>query len=177
MEKRTKILVSKKVKDYHRDIYDEIESILMERFKDEPDYEIISEADLPDKRNKELIKAFWTKQCRFLCFASDDEHMGVNINNAIEYKVPCVMIKGNRFNEDYIDFICGLLSKEKGLKCPTDEVIQRMFFEITKVGDIRGAIAWINNFYHALKDSITKEDLSKKEEAADAGAKLVSSLV
>jgi hypothetical protein len=86
--------------------------------------------------------------------------MAYNIGKAIKNWVPCVIIKRGRINEDYILYIQELLKKEKGIECPNDDCIKKMFYEVDKVSDINGGIAWINNFYHAMKDSI-QEDVEK----------------
>ena len=158
---RTHILVSQKVQNEHQKIFAEIKRILDERFDSMVAFEIISEVELR-KKPDDLKEAFWENQCRFLCFASDDANMAYNIGKAIKYWVPCVIIKGGEIKEDYILYIQELLKKEKGIKCPDDDCIKKMFYEVDNINDINGGILWINNFYHAMKDSI-QADVEQKE--------------
>jgi hypothetical protein len=153
---RTHILISQKVQEEHKDIFNEINRILKERFDEEVDFQIIS--DVAYRAKSKIEKdTFWENQCRFLCLATD-EQIGDLIGKSCDHLIPCIMIRGKEsIRLDYIALVKELLLKEKDITFLKDNCIEKMFFEVSKLSDIKGAIIWINSFYHAMKDSLREE--------------------
>jgi hypothetical protein len=157
---RTKILVSTKVRNEHNAIFKEIESIVENRFgkeNKEEDIEIISENMLKND-DKKWQKNFWENECRFFCFASDDEdNVAYNVPFAIKNLVPCVIVKGTRIRDDYKLHFRDLLCNETDIKNIDAAIIENMCYEVHKrvdkddniEGDIRGANVIVSMFQHS----------------------------
>lgn len=162
MEDIKNVLVSDNVKNVSADIYDKLESVLQERFGS-GNYRIYSVSEYNSQPKKER-ESIWNGM-RFVFF-----HAGEPIrdffNKAFECGIPLILVRDAEIPEDWCARLqdWGVVSEEI-----TDlERIKKMLYLIdNELDDIRGAIRWVNDYYHPLKKQALKKALKKEREKED----------
>ena len=151
--RRNNAIISETVRKNHPKVFAEIERFMKEKFG-EKEYKLTSLEELPDESDE--VKRVLRTDARFVCVHTDDD-IALWIDEICECGVPTVVIRGDKIPDNRLKVWTGILTRltkektdppAKGVDCSD------MFYPISEAEakDVRGAIKWVHNFYHALKE-------------------------
>jgi hypothetical protein len=142
LKRKNYVLVCDTVKQNCPELYAELENVLKQRYS-EGQFEIISLAKYHELSGTEQNKLF--RRLRFVFFHTDT---GVTylITDAFERGVPIILVRGDDISDEWSSIL---------QRCGVGENIDRecaksMIYPVDEVTDIRGALRWVNDYYHPL---------------------------
>jgi hypothetical protein len=142
LKKRNYVLVCDTVKKNCSDLYAELEKILRQRYL-EGQFEILSLGDYHklDRPDQDIV----FKHLRFVFFHTDTRSSYL-IPEAFESGIPIILVRGDDITDEWSSIL-----KKCGVGDNIDrECAKSMIYPVVEVTDIRGAIRWVNDYFHPL---------------------------
>lgn len=140
------------------DMFKETKKILDEKFKVVLKPHTITEYIwLQPKEKKEELK----NKLRFVFFHADDTENGGLCAEIFKEGIPIILVKGKdkQLSQSWYGVFeeLGLTDEETCLNCGPEpkkclECIGKMIYTVDNIEDIRGAMMWVNNYYHPSKE-------------------------
>ena len=138
------------------EMFNEINTILTDTFGQEGKYKIYTTTEygeLEDEKRDEV----W-ENLRLLCLHTDTPESDL-VSDAFQDGIPVILVRGENLSTPWVRRLQKMGALNKTRK-DLDSAKNRVFF-VEELEDIRGAVKWINHYYHGLAEQVMEKKVSE----------------